>query len=97
MPIFDKYNVDIVLTGHDHAYARSYKIRDGKRVDEDENGTVYVVSVNGPKMYSVNSTYNDIMAKTGGNIQLFQIINIDNNNLTYKSYTSTGRLYDSFD
>ena len=26
-PVFDKYNVDLVLTGHDHAYARSHKSR----------------------------------------------------------------------
>lgn len=96
LPIFDKYNVDLVLTGHDHAYARSYKLKNGARVADNEKGTVYVVSVSGPKMYSVNSNYDHIMAKTGGNVQLFQVISIDGEELSYKSYTVTGSLYDSF-
>lgn len=96
LPIFDKYNVDLVLTGHDHAYARSYKLKNGARVADNEKGTVYVVSVSGPKMYSVNSNYDHIMAKTGGNVQLFQVISIEGKELSYKSYTVTGSLYDSF-
>jgi len=96
LPIFDKYNVDLVLTGHDHAYARSHKLKNGVRVAENEKGTVYVVSVSGPKMYSVNTSYDHIMAKTGGNVQLFQVVSIDEGELCYKSYTVTGSLYDSF-
>lgn len=26
LPTIDKYHVDLVLTGHDHAYSRSYKL-----------------------------------------------------------------------
>ncbi len=96
LPLFDKYSVDLVLTGHDHAYARSYKLRNGIKVSDRAKGTVYVVSVSGPKMYSVNSQYKHIMAKVGGNVQLFQVISIDGKELLYKSYTATGTLYDSF-
>ncbi len=96
LPLFDKYNVDLVLTGHDHAYTRSYKLKNGAKVSGDEKGTVYVVSVSGPKMYTVNSGYDNIMVKTGGNIQLFQVISVDGGKLGYKSYTATGSLYDSF-
>lgn len=96
LPVFDKYNVDLVLSGHDHAYARSYKLKNGIKVSPNEKGTVYVVSVSGPKMYTVNSKYNDIMAKTGGNVQLFQVISINGNELKYESYTADGSLYDSF-
>lgn len=97
LPLFDKYNVDLVLTGHDHAYARTYKLKNGVKVPNDAKGTVYVVSVSGPKMYPVNSQYNDIMAKTGGNVQLFQVISINGKELLYQSYTATGTLYDSFE
>ncbi len=62
-PLFDKYNVDLVLTGHDHAYARSHKLKAGEIVDENKQGTVYIVSVSGPKMYSVNSNYEHLMVK----------------------------------
>jgi hypothetical protein len=36
--LMDKYNVDIVLTGHDHVYSRSWAIRDNKKVDGDYSG-----------------------------------------------------------
>jgi len=97
MPIFDKHDVDLVLTGHDHAYARSYKLKNGVKVADNESGTVYVVSVSGPKMYSVNSSNNDLMAKTGGNTQLFQVIKVDQEKLSFKAYTVTGQLFDTFE
>ena len=95
-PLFDKYYVDLVLTGHDHAYARSYKIVNGNKVGWEDKGTVYVVSVAGPKMYSVNSNYDHLMAKTGGNVQLFQVITVKDSVLEYTSYTVTGTEYDRF-
>jgi predicted MPP superfamily phosphohydrolase len=96
-PLFDKYNVDLVLTGHDHAYARSHKLKAGEIVDENEQGTVYIVSVSGPKMYSVNSNYEHLMVKTGGYAQLFQVLDVSENKISYKSYTLTGKVFDSFE
>jgi len=94
--LFDKYNVDLVLQGHDHTYGRTYKLRNGVKVENNEKGTVYVVSVSGPKTYDVNKRFESILAKSGTNRQLFQVINIDMNNLKYESYTATGELYYSF-
>ncbi len=42
-PLFDRYGVDLVVTGHDHNYERSHPIRNGKRAI-DGKGTVYVVA-----------------------------------------------------
>jgi len=55
-PIFDKHKVDIVLQGHDHAYGRGMvnNVAEGSRVKEPTYGTMYVVSVSGPKMYDVS-------------------------------------------
>ncbi len=96
LPVLDKYDVDLVLTGHDHVYARSYRLQNGEKVSDNEKGTVYVVSVSGPKMYSYETNYNDIMEKTGENVQLYQVISIKGKELEYESYTATGSLYDSF-
>ncbi|MBN2784005.1 MAG: metallophosphoesterase family protein, partial [Pontiellaceae bacterium] len=60
VPIFDKYEVDLVLQGHDHNYSRSAKLRKGKKVGNDESGTVYVISVVGPKSYPVNPRYAEL-------------------------------------
>ena len=96
-PIFDKYSVDLVLSGHDHAYGRSYKLFDAKVVKDNEKGTVYVSSVCGPKAYEINKNFTHLMAKSGTDRQLFQVISIDYNRLKYEAFNAIGELYDSFE
>ena len=44
-PLFRKYSVDLVLTGHVHATERTCGItRDGRCAARDEDGTVYIVA-----------------------------------------------------
>ena len=72
---------------------------DGENV-QDLTGTVYVVSVSGGKMYKVKPGWQDYGAlrdKIGESKQLFQVISIDEDKLSYKSYTTTGELFDAFD
>jgi 3',5'-cyclic AMP phosphodiesterase CpdA len=95
--LFDKYHVDLVLTGHDHAYARTHPVRTGAPVAPGERGTVYVVSSSGPKFYTVNSGYAALMAKTAGNLQLFQTITIDGPRLRFRSIAANGELNDAFE
>lgn len=97
LPLYDNYEVDLVLQGHDHVYGRTYKLNNGQIVGNNEKGTVYVVSVSGPKFYSLNDKYKNFMVKTGSGLQLFQVISVDVNLLDYKSYTATGELFDSFE
>jgi 3',5'-cyclic AMP phosphodiesterase CpdA len=84
-PLIEKYKVDLVLNGHDHTYARSGL----------EKTTVYAVSVVGPKQYDLERK--PWMIRTAEDTQLFQIIRIRGNQLTYESRTATGALYDAFD
>lgn len=95
-PIFDKHKVDIILQGHDHAYGRGMvtNVPTGKNVKE-ESGTVYVVSVSGPKMYDVSN--DKWMQRRARNTQLFQVISIEDNTLSYQAFTASGELYDAFD
>jgi len=97
MALFDKYRVDLVLTGHDHTYARSFKLKNGTVVADNEQGTVYVVSSSGPKFYVANPRYQSLMAKTGVDLSLFQVVSLDGNKLALKAYTATGALFDSFE
>lgn len=82
--ILDKHKVDLVLTGHDHTYARSGL----------QDSTVYVTSVCGSKMYELDRE--DWMQCAGENMELFQIIRIDGDKLSYESRTAAGDLFDSF-
>ena len=96
-PVFDKHKVDIVLQGHDHAYGRGMvnNVATGYQVKDKSSGTMYVVSVSGPKMYDVSD--DPWMDRRAGNTQLFQIITIEGDKLSYGAYTATGELYDAFD
>lgn len=98
-PVFDKYTPDLVLQGHDHTYGRSGVMREdnlltGARL-RDEKGTVYVVSVSGPKMYNLEKA--DWMQSSAADTQLYQLITIDGDSLHYEARTANGTLYDSFD
>jgi hypothetical protein len=93
-PLFDKYAVDLVMTGHDHTYART-NLTTGTNVRSGRAGTVYVVSVSGPKMYPL--TREKWMARAAADTQLFQVIRIDGDKLVYESRTARGVLYDSFE
>jgi 3',5'-cyclic AMP phosphodiesterase CpdA len=103
-PVFDEFKVDLVLTGHDHTYARSGDVagRGGsKNMPSGYNqaydpaiGTVYVVSVSGPKMYNV--TADGFAVRTAEDTQLYQIIKVGPDELHYEARTATGKLYDSF-
>jgi hypothetical protein len=104
-PIFDKYQVDISLQGHDHAYARGRTSPGENVVDgvnmRDRTGTVYVVSVSGGKMYGLRPNawegWEAQRDRAAENTQLFQVITVKGDTLSFESYTAVGELYDAFD
>jgi len=98
-PVLDRYRVDLVLTGHDHTYARSGRVATnvataGGPVYDPEIGTVHVVSVSGPKMYTLEGA--EWAVRTAEDTQLFQVITIDGDELRYTAHTATGEVYDRF-
>lgn len=115
-PVLDEMGVDLVLQGHDHTYARgrmpvqaaasgnpatSRNVATGVNARDAESGTVYVVSVSGPKMYDGSkdgwNRYGASLERKAENTQLFQIIRIAGDTLRYQALTATGALYDAFD
>ena len=94
-PIIDKHQVDLVLTGHDHSYGRGNNIGNGVNVRDEKNGTVYVVSVSGPKQYQLRE--DRWMTRAAENTQLYQVINVNGDVLNYRAMTATGEIYDEFD
>ncbi|BCS35824.1 phosphoesterase [Luteitalea sp. TBR-22] len=94
-PLFDKYGVDLVLTGHDHTYGRGENLVDGTSRRED-GGPVYVVSVSGPKMYEVGKG-REWATRTGAHAQLYQVITVTPQALKFEARTVTGQLFDAFD
>jgi len=101
-PIMDKYKIDLVLQGHDHTYARGHDLNasSGERLVDQQVGTVYVVSVSGAKMYDLKKSkweqYGATMEKSAEDTQLYQVVTIDGDKLTFKAYTAVGDIYDAF-
>ena len=67
----------------------------GKQFMDPESGTIYVVSVSGPKMY--NNTRFPFMKRIGEDTQLYQLIHIDGSKLRFEARTAIGELYDAFE
>ncbi|WP_246581463.1 purple acid phosphatase family protein [Echinicola shivajiensis] len=93
-PIIEEFNVDLVLQGHDHAYARGRMLYNGGNEILGE-GPMYVVSVSGPKMYDIGDEA--WMDRKAYNTQLFHWVEVSGNKLEFKAFTATGELYDAFD
>ncbi|MGL6096107.1 MAG: metallophosphoesterase [Fimbriiglobus sp.] len=100
-PVLDRHGVDLVLQGHDHTYGRSGLMAEDNLLtgtsthDARNKGTVYVVSVSGPKMYSLDSE--PWMAASAAGKQLYQLVTIDGDVLHYEARTATGDVYDAFE
>ena len=101
-PLFDKYGVDLVLNGHDHAYARGHSpIKSLEKSASGKLNTLYITSVSGPKQYKIDKEkmirFNKdgyAVDKLGEETQFFQVITIENNLLKYFAYTALGDLFD---
>ena len=94
MPLFDKYHLDMALQGHDHAYLRTYPMKADHRVESPKDGTVYVVSVSGTKLYDQDP--HDYTQVGLTKVSLYQTIDIDTNpnRLTYRAYDIKGEVKD---
>ena len=91
-PLFDKYHVDMVMSGHVHNYLRTKPMRNEKPVSSPSEGTVYLVSIGIPD--------NDPQAKlpfadsqVSGEM-LYQKVMINGNNLEYTAMNIDGVVRD---
>lgn len=96
-PILEEHGVDLVLQGHDHAYARTglggpRNVPEGVRRQSSQ--TVYVVSVSGPKQYPLQETWE--VSRVASGTQLFQVIRVAPDKIEYEARLASGELYDAF-
>ncbi|MFC5373608.1 fibronectin type III domain-containing protein [Brevundimonas faecalis] len=97
-PLIDRYGVDLVLQAHDHGYARG-AIGTGPMSNAgpdhpSEQGSTYVVSVAGPKMYPVADL--GWAARSASRTQTFQALEVSPEAVVYRAFTATGRELDAF-
>jgi hypothetical protein len=96
-PIYDEFLVDLVLQGHDHAYARTHKVHGGRLADPQAPGTIYATSVSGSKTYGITSRQDPRMARLREDSQLFQVVSVADDRLSFESRAVDGTLVDAFD
>ncbi|MDC6390426.1 FN3 domain-containing metallophosphoesterase family protein [Maribacter sp. PR1] len=83
--LLEKYKVPMVLTGHEHLYARG---------SMDAAFPIHVVSVAGPYQNAIQ--FSDWVERAGTSIQLYQEIYVSENKLEYVAKTVLGEVYDAF-
>jgi hypothetical protein len=95
-PIFEKYNVDLVLTGHDHNYERSKPMKGDAVAPAGTRGVVYlVVGSGGATLRAFPSTQPSWTAVRDNQAYGFMDVVVDGGTLTAKLITSTGAVRDS--
>ena len=80
LPLIEKHDVDLVLSGHDHSYARGSRTPDGP---------VFAVSVSGPKYYEVTDV-DWVLNKATRTVwaaatSTYQVITIAGDTLSYRA------------
>ncbi|MEV2276778.1 metallophosphoesterase family protein [Nocardiopsis sp. NPDC049922] len=100
LDVFEDYDVDLVLQGHDHSYGRGNLVANRTGDPDVQTGPVYVVAVTGPKMYRVDDSVwvdNGAEARVQrGQTQTYQIVSVDGTRLDYVAKTREGEVVDSF-
>jgi 3',5'-cyclic AMP phosphodiesterase CpdA len=108
LPVLKKHDVDLVLQGHDHTYARGGIPQTPERLSAQGSaagaiGPMFVNSVSGPKQYVWRqegwkdyAEHGVQLQRKGENSQFFQVIRIDGERLAYEAWTVDGQLYDAF-
>jgi 3',5'-cyclic AMP phosphodiesterase CpdA len=96
-PLYEKYHVDLVLQGHDHAYARTHKLVRDRVVDPSAQGVVYAISVSGPKMYKTHELHRELMATVIEQKQFYQVVDVSPERIDFAAYSVDGTLADRFE
>lgn len=96
IPIFDRHHVDLALQGHDHGYLRTFPMHGNKVQETPEDGTIYIVSVSGTKMYDqVDREYKEFGMTKVATYQVLDI-QISGDRLVYRAFDIDGDRRDEF-
>ncbi|WGX95909.1 fibronectin type III domain-containing protein [Nocardioides sp. L-11A] len=109
LPLFEKYDVDLVAQGHDHAYGRGNLVANesglppGASAEKSNKGPVYLVSVAGPKYYVLDPADDNNWTRNGAhlrtslaNTQLYQLVDVTDDEMHIESWNVSGQLVDAF-
>lgn len=93
--MFDKYHVDVVLTGHVHYYMRSHPMRQDKPRETAADGTIHVLSIGIPNR-EFELPQQDYAAVQFTGPGLYQTFKVDGKTLRFQAWDQHGDLRDEF-
>lgn len=95
--VFDEYQVDLVLSGHDHIYSRTKKLVGGEITTEKYKGTTYILGgTAGDKKYSKKSDENLLKWDCYfDNTTCCTVITLGKEHLKTVTYSYEGEILDS--
>ena len=95
VPLFDKYHVDMVFSGHIHYYMRSKPMKAGQVVDSYNIGTAYIISVGIPnKPHQMTDEPYAVVRNAEGH--LYQYLKIEGKKLSYETVNFDNQVIDKF-
>jgi hypothetical protein len=84
-PIFTRYGVDVVLSGHEHFYERL----------RPQYGVAYFTSGSAGKLHRHGRTQRGMVEKTYDADNSFMLMEIDGDDLYYRAISRSGRVVDA--
>ena len=92
----EEAGIDFVFSGHDHSYARTEPIKDGK-VDEDNGIVYYICGSTGEKSYQVtnNPDFHFVMATQDYN-GIYLTVSTTDDKITVTTHEVDGSIIDSY-
>ncbi|GAA3869752.1 GH92 family glycosyl hydrolase [Streptomyces sedi] len=92
LPVYQEHNVDLVLAGHDHTYARGHVDDDATDTPGLTTGPVYVVADAGAKFYDLQPEDDNVWTRNGATqvvraqqTSTYQAITVEGETLSYRS------------
>ena len=102
-------DIDIVITGHRHSYQRGQIGEDVARYavgDEQSVDTVFIITasstkrgeskVDGWQRFSDEEGGDYVLTRSGDNVPLFAVFDLEGDTLTYRAVDALGAVYDGF-
>lgn len=92
--LFDRYHVDMVMSGHVHYYQRTKPMRAEKPVSSSAKGTIYTISIGIPSHHEnwPDEPYAQVRYNDG---PFYQHLKINGKTLVYTVYDKNGQVKDA--
>lgn len=95
VPLYERYDVDIVFSGHIHVYERTFPVREGRAVNQ--NGVVYLTIGGGGGSLEDFTPFNPWFSDKKVRTHHLCFVSVNGGHVRVQAIDDQGRLFDSFE